>query len=75
MPQRELLDLVSDTNIIKAHFGLKGNVYIRHQKLLPYLELMKKKTAGWQKWKKVFALVTHEDSVCFNGGSVRKASI
>ena len=59
------MELVSNANIIKLHFGLEGNAFVRYWKLLLHFVANKeKKTRKWQKMKdSIWNLVTHEDSV------------
>ena len=57
------MELVSNANIIKVHFGLEGNAFVRYWKLLLYFEANEEKKLEWQKMKEsIWNLVTHEDS-------------
>ena len=58
------MELVSNANIIKVHFGLEGNAFVRYWKLLLYFEANEEKKLEWQKMKEsIWNLVTHEDYV------------
>lgn len=51
------MELVSNANIIKVHFGLEWNAFVRYWKLLLYFVANKeKKIREWKKWKKVLKI-------------------
>ena len=58
------MELVSNANIIKVHFGLEGNAFVRYWKLLLHFEANEEKKLEWQNMKEsIWNLVTHEDFV------------
>ena len=51
------MELVSNANIIKLHFGLEGNAFVRYWKLLLHFVANKeKRLESGKKWKIVFEI-------------------